>query len=80
MFTSISHFSQCSSSYALIFTDPSIALVPDSSVEMLSYLDTPSSIVPESPDTFADTRVPSIAPELVQVPALRQSTRVRALW
>jgi len=78
MFTSISHFLQSSSSYAPVFTDPSITLVPESSAQMLSSSDAPSSTVPESPDTSADTPVPSTAPEPVQVPALRQSTRARA--
>jgi len=77
MFTIISPFPRSSSSYAPVFTDPSIALVPDSSAEMLSSSDVPSLIVLESPDTSADTHVTSIAPEPVQVPALRQSTRVR---
>jgi hypothetical protein len=78
MFTSISPFPQSSSSYALIFTDPSITLVPDSSAKMLSSSDAPSSTVPESPDTSADTPAPSTALEPVQVPTLHQSTRVRA--
>jgi hypothetical protein len=78
MFTSIFPFPQFSSSYAPVFTDPSIALVPDSSAEMLSSSDAPSSTVPESLDTSADTPIPSIAPELVQVLALLQSTRVRS--
>jgi hypothetical protein len=78
MFTSISPFPQSSSSYAPVFTDPSIALVLDSSAEMLSSSDAPSSTVPKSPDTSVDIPVPSTAPEPVQVPALRQSTRVRA--
>jgi len=45
---------------------------------MLCSSDAPSSTVPESPDTSADTLVPSTAPEPVQVSALHQSTRVRA--
>jgi hypothetical protein len=63
MFTSISPFPQSSSSYAPVFTDPSITLVPDSSIEMLSSSNAPSSTVPESPDTTADTPAPSTAPE-----------------
>jgi hypothetical protein len=65
MFTSISPFPHSSFSYAHVFTDASIALVPDSSAEMLSSSDAPSSTVPESPDTSADTHVPSTAPEPV---------------
>jgi len=45
---------------------------------MLSSSDAPSLTVPESPNTSADTPVPSTTPEPVQVPILRQSTRVRA--
>jgi len=78
MFTSISPFPQSSSSYAPVFTDPSIALVHDSSAEMLNSSETSSSTASESPDMSADTLVPSSAPKPVQVPALHQSTRVRA--
>ncbi|KAA8517060.1 hypothetical protein F0562_017122 [Nyssa sinensis] len=78
MFTSISPFPQSSISYAPIFTDPSIALFPDSSAEMPSSSDVPSSPVSESSDTSADTLDPSTTSEPIQVPALRQSTRVRA--
>ncbi|KAA8550319.1 hypothetical protein F0562_002003 [Nyssa sinensis] len=75
MFTSISPFLQSSISYAPIFTDPSIALFPDSSAEMPSSSDVPSSPVSESSDTSADTPDPSTTSEPIQVPALRQSTR-----
>jgi len=65
MFASISPFPQSSSSYASVFTDPSIALVPDSSTEMLSSSDALSLTVTESLDTSANTPVPSTTPEPV---------------
>ena len=82
MFMSISPFPQSSSSYAPIFTDPSIALVPYLSAEMPSSSENPSLTVPNSIDSFVDTHVTreglDTALESIQVNELRHSTRVRA--